>query len=360
MLKRNLTSAYYTLFEIKENIRRAYYNKNIVQHEKLIAKQRGGSFLDETFGIVVHSKVEEILISSLLKAFRLNKVDDNCYFDPRFPDEKFEINYPDCECQKVRYSGLPCSHIMRWSLDHKLNPMLQVSKKYLEYAPSFTEITDFSKKKENFWREVISSKYKQMRIQLKESQPDLIDSFSKAIPREKVLPNLPEKDKTQTIRYNKILSYAKDLAKHASKSENETQNSIHQLKMMINTITKGSDHDPNEESEVFEAKTKKKGRPKKTRIRPSFENSSKRKCPVCTKLGYESDHMAGLCKYYQRLIEIGQEMNQAFTDQELKKCSLCKCKGHNCKKCLALKALKDEITEQMQHHQDDKLTSENE
>lgn len=70
-------------------------------------------------------------------------IDENTYFDPYFPDEKFNIDFPNCECGKIQYSGLPCSHIMRWSLDHKINPMLNVSERYLQYEPSFTELNDY-------------------------------------------------------------------------------------------------------------------------------------------------------------------------------------------------------------------------
>ena len=70
--------------------------------------KKGGSFLDENFGLVVGPNVEDRLISSLLKSFRLIKVKDNCYSDPLIPDEEFSIDYPNCECGKKNYSGLPC------------------------------------------------------------------------------------------------------------------------------------------------------------------------------------------------------------------------------------------------------------
>ena len=96
--------------------------------------------------------------------------------------------------------------------------------------------------------------------------------------------------------------------------------------------------------ETYEMKAKKKGRPRKTRIKASFENSTKRKCKVCIKLGFECDHLTGLCKYYQRLIEIGKQFDDSLGNAESKKCSLCKCRGHNCQKCISLAKLIEEIS----------------
>lgn len=43
---------------------------------------------------------------------------------------------------------------------------------------------------------------------------------------ENILPNLPVPNATQTILYNEIMAYAKDLAKQASKSLHETEQVI--------------------------------------------------------------------------------------------------------------------------------------
>lgn len=345
MLKRNLTSAYYTLYEIKDMIRRSYFQKNIVTHERLIASQRGGSFLDEKFGLTVAPNIEEKLILSLLKSFRLQECDENKYIDPYYPDEIFEIDIkgelPICECGKVKYSGLPCSHLMKWSLDHKINPMLQISERYLDYSPSYTEISDYNDVTGNVWKDLITNRYKNIRINMRDSQPRLKDSLLRTNPAANILATPPENNKTQIIRYNEIISYAKDLAKIASKSEDSTTHAINNLKSMINelTVTQANDDD----DAPYDAVSIKKGRrPKKKRIKPSFEKSIKRKCKICEKLGYDSNHLIGLCKYYEKLKAIAKEL-KLDKDDGGKKCTLCKCSGHYSRNCPALKKLIEEI-----------------
>ena len=69
-----------------------------------------------------------------------------------------------------------------------------------------------------------------------------------------------------------------------------------------------------------------------------------RQCRICKRLGFESNHLIGACKYYSRLIQIGKELNKN-SNPKAKKCSLCRCKGHNCKKCILLNQLIQEIEE---------------
>ena len=342
MIKRNLCSAYYTLLEIKDVIRRSYLQKNLTLHEKMNAVRRGGSFLEEKFGIMVGPKVEERLIASLLKSFRLVQDDENSYRDPIYPDEEFTIEYPVCECGNLKYCGLPCSHLIRYCLDHKMNPMLLVSKRFLKCEPSVIELSDYISISGNALKELAATQYKNNRIKMKEKQPSLINHFIQSIPRENILPNLPEPNKTQTVRYNDILSYAKDLAKHASKSEEQTNLAIEKLKKMIDDATIiNEEANIDQNSIIYEPKSRRKGRPKHSRFRSSFENSTKRKCNVCEKLGLDSNHLTGLCKNYKRLIEIGKK--NAENSSGNNKCSLCKCPGHTCRKCISLKELIQEI-----------------
>lgn len=114
--------------------------------------------------------------------------------------------------------------------------------------------------------------------------------------------------------------------------------------MMINEVTEVENTGQNGGKKIYELKAKrKKGRPRKSQIKSSFENSIKRKCKICQKLGFDANHMTGLCKYYNRIIEIGKEINASNKELQGKRCSLCKCPGHTCRKCQSLIILTDEI-----------------
>ena len=151
------------------------------------------------------------------------------------------------------------------------------------------------------------------------------------------------KNKLQIVRYNTILSYAKDLAKKASLSEEATQKAIETLKSTTKEITINDTKD--QDVSVYDAvAVRTKGRSRKSRIKASFESSIKRKCKVCEKLGYDSNHLTGMCKYYKRLLEIGKEYDDA-SDHSKNKCSLCKCHGHSCRNCSSLHRLIEEKKE---------------
>lgn len=98
---------------------------------------------------------------------------------------------------------------------------------------------------------------------MRDNQSSYKAAFLQANPPKNILPILPEVNKTQTIRYNEILTEPKNT-------------------------------DEEEDEDLYEAVSIKRGRPKKSRIRPAFENSIKRKCKVCQKLGYDNNHLIGL------------------------------------------------------------------
>ena len=118
---------------------------------------------------------------------------------------------------------------------------------------------------------------------MREYQPLLKQLLSQTVKKKNILPNLPDPKSTQIVRYSQILSYAKDLAKHASQSEEETQNVIQKLKKMVDEIAIIEQPEQKGNKIVYELRAKKKGRPKKSRIKPSFENSTRRKCKICQK-----------------------------------------------------------------------------
>lgn len=111
---------------------------------------------------------------------------------------------------------------------------------------------------------------------MRENQPKTREFLKNIVPDENILPTLPEKDKTQIIRYNEVLSYAKDLARHASKTEVGTKNAITKLKEIITTITKPDIIDDDDLAFEYEPKAKKKGRPRKSQIKSSFMRSIKK------------------------------------------------------------------------------------
>ena len=345
LLKRNLTAAYYTLTEIKNCVRSVFRQKNITAHEKLLLSRRGGLFLEKEFGVSVAPKVEELLIASLVKSFRLENIGNNTYRDKRYPDEVFHVEYPECECKKLQYSGLPCSHIMKWSLENKKNPMLLVSERYLAHKPSFTELCDYLDETGDIWREQIYADYRQTRKRIAEAfeeaesmLPDHVPSASKI-----VTPSTHSSDRTHVVRYNEILSYAKDLARNASINEDQTEKAIEGLKQLLSDISCGQ-KEPSHE--VYEAVGKRRGRPSIARINAAFERARTRKCKICQLLGKDSSHLTGMCKSYKRVQEIGKEFDTAVTDENTKRCSICQCRGHNAKKCRAVLELQRELNDE--------------
>ena len=349
LLKRNMTAAYYTLTEIKDCIRRVFRQKNVNSHEKLLLSRRGGLFLEREFGISVAPKVEELLIASLVKSFRLENIGDNVYRDRRYPDECFVVKYPECECRKLEYSGLPCSHIMKWSLENKKNPMLLVSERYLAHEPSFTEISDYVDETGDIWRERIYSDYRGTRKRIAEAFEQLEERFPDRLPTNPTIhtANIPGTGRTHVVRYNEILSYAKDLARHASATEEETEKAIDCLKELLNSFANRDTDGP--ENEVYEATGNRRGRPTKSRIKAGFERARARKCKICDLLHKDSNHLTGLCKHYGRVRELGKIIDGEVTGDHNKRCRICLARGHNAKKCRAVLQLRLELENNESH-----------
>ena len=83
-------------------------------------------------------------------------------------------------------------------------------------------------------------------------QPQLRDLLTQTVSPENILPNLSVPNSTQTVHYNQILSYAKDLARHASQSEVETQNVIQKLKTMADEIKIIENYEQSGDKNVYE------------------------------------------------------------------------------------------------------------
>ena len=343
LLKRNMTAAYYTLREIKDCVRMVFRQKNVNAHEKLLLSRRGGLFLEREFGISVAPKVEELLVASLVKSFRLENIGDNVYRDRRYPDEFFRVDYPECECRKLKYSGLPCSHIMKWSLENKKNPMLLVSERYLAHEPSFTEFSDYVDETGDLWREIIYSDYRGTRKRIAEAFEQLEERFPDRIPTGTAIStaSIPTPGRSHVVRYNEILSYAKDLARSASVTEEETEKAIRCLKELLDSFASSCSEEA--EKDVYEAIGKRRGRPAKSRLKSAFERARARKCKICDLLNKENDHLTGLCKYYGRVRELGKTIDSQVTEEHGKRCRICGAKGHNAKKCRAVLKLVQEL-----------------
>ena len=347
LLKRSLTAAYYTLTEIKQSIRHVFQLKNAAAHEKLLLSRRGGSFLENEFGISVPPKIAELLVASLLKSFRLENIGDDTYRDTKWTDEIFKISnnndYPICECNKLEYSGLPCSHIMKWSLEHNRNPMSLVSERYLEHAPSVIEVHDYCDNLKDLWIEAICSQYREGRKAIVEAYEGVRNQIREYDPeRAENIPSLvPETGRTHVVRFNEIMSYARDLARISSKDENKTQRAIEALQKILDEITRDDqaiiDDDGAKHNDTYDGTGRRRGRPPVARIHAAFEKARKRKCKICQALGQDADHLIGLCKYYLQLKEIGKEMDAQIVDtKSYRRCKLCGCRGHNARKCKAL------------------------
>ena len=141
------------------------------------------------------------------------------------------------ELGKKNYSGLPCSHLIKYCLDNKINPMVHVSERYLECSVSLTEFNDYNDVPGHIFKELSTLNTKKVRLSLKESHDNITKSYMQARPKEIILPTTPEPNKLQIVRYNTILSYAKDLAKKASLSEETTQKAIDIMKSTTKEIS---------------------------------------------------------------------------------------------------------------------------
>ena len=255
LLKRNLTAAYYTFAELKTCIRNVF--RQINTQEKLLFSRRNGSFLEKEFGIAVYGRVEVLLVSSLVKSFRLEKVDENTYSDTRWPDEVFKVDYPNCECGKLQYVGLPCSHLMRWLMDHNMNPMKLVSLEYQTNVP-YAQVRDYVPRSCDMLATLIYSNF----IRFKRS---ILTEFEHEMREDQIsqptngLLLTTGMERTHIVRYNEILGYAKDLARKASQTEEDTNKAIEQLNKILNEMEDANDTDIGHEG-AYEPTRKRKGR----------------------------------------------------------------------------------------------------
>lgn len=103
LFKRDMKACNYTLKDIRKEIIESFKHKAIIQKYNDYYKRRKPCILKDIYGIVVSNKVKVLLINSLLKSFRLINLSDNTYFDPKYPDEVFKVDYPVCECNKLHF-----------------------------------------------------------------------------------------------------------------------------------------------------------------------------------------------------------------------------------------------------------------
>lgn len=333
LFKRDLKSCNYTLTDIQIEINESFKHKSAIERYKDYYARKHPCVLRDTYDIRVSEKVKILLLDSLLKCFRLIKQGSNKYIDPNCPDEIFQVDYPVCECNKLKFAGLPCSHIMRYSIEIQINPMTLVNKRNLlgqtkvnsQWHPCMNEL--FSTKlcnripKQSSFHELNEKEHYQQKQAL--SHP---------------VKNIP-KNKTIMDRYNEIMSEAKEVAKREANSQDKTDDFLKILKNKWNEYSANNDH----EKEIFEASGAKIGRPRKNRYKSCLEKTVAKKssyCSVCHFIGKKSDHPKKNCNFAQMLFEIAKE-NQ--TSDKRKKGSICEGFGRKSSECPNIKILKERI-----------------
>ena len=340
LFKKDLTTQNYTLKEIRIEIIESFRNKNAIQRYKEYYSRKKPCVLKDTYGIKVSEKVKTLLLDSLLKSFRLISKNSNVYIDPNMPDEYYQVNYPICECQKLKYSGLPCSHIMRYSIENRINPMSLIDKRYLldEEQPKldWTPIMrDLSKITGICPKHIDDNSNWMNSLPFSDSENEDLKIQSLSHP----VKNLKD-NKTVMERYNLIMAEAKEVARHASNSEKKTQEVIHMLKNKWNDFN----HDNNNsDNEITEAKGVKKGRPKLHPYKSKAKTKTTRKqsyCNVCSFIGLNNFHPQVHCKYASMLYEIAKKNSG---DQKGNKCKICNGFGHRSTNCPNIKILKQKI-----------------
>lgn len=349
LFKRDLKSCNYTLKDIRFEIIESFRHKAAIQKYNEYHSRKKPCILRDTYGIVVSDKIKNLLLESLLKSFRLTHQDKNIYLDPYYPDEIYKVDYPVCECNKLKFAGFPCSHIMRYSLENKINPMNLVNKRYL--IDNTRTVNDWIPEMND--HEFISSSVKLKSVFYQKSHRFIIDppkksSFFELDKKEESMQRQalsnPVKNLNDNLpimeRYNLIMAEAKEVARRASNSEDDTKDLIQLLR---NKWRDYGDTNNDFEEEIIESSGTKKGRPKLKRFKSSSENKITKKrshCIVCKFLGLPFDHPRKQCKNSQKLIEIGKSKN---TVQSGYKCSLCFGFGHNSKTCENIEILKKSL-----------------
>ena len=350
MIKSGLTARNYTLAEIRQEIIDAFNHKQAVQRYEELNKRANPSILETRYGVKVSEKVRVQLLGSLLKAFRLIDNGDSTYTDPKHPDETYSVFYPHCECRKMEISMLPCSHLMRYSIDHEINPCKLVSTRYRQSTTLTQSVwhADMSNAEEikkearrhgatlSDQEELIEPDKPRSKVSVLKVLDAQCDSSEHD---EGIRPVQPADDRTSVERFNLILAEAKEVARIAARDQDRTDELIAILKSKWRDYASVST-----DEEVTEARGVTVGRPRLTRIRASQEGGSTRRrsqvCQVCVRLGCSAGHPQAVCEKAQRLLEIAKEGDQEEVGNI---CSICGGRGHNCRRCPNLEILKREL-----------------
>lgn len=283
-------------------------------------------------------------------------MDENTYSDPKYPNEIYTVDYPVCECNKLKFSKLPCSHIMRYCIENQINPMKLVDRRYLFDPQTDQEWTPIMGNLDELTNELKGCKLLPKII----STPNLPTSQAISLPSDDENDENDENIKKMSLahpvrnlkdnltvmeRYNLIMSEAKQVAQEAAESEDKTDEIIHLLrsKWKDYSINRNNDND------VIEAAGVSVGRPRKSRYKSSSEKKTTKKrprCNVCQNLGFSSEHPKQHCKYAQMLKKIS-ESNNIIIDNS-KKCTICNKFGHLSKDCMNIKTLKERLDKQLE------------
>ena len=355
LFKRDMRARNYTLAQVRFEIIEAFRHKNAVQKYNELNSRHRPCLLRELYGLNVCPKVRDVLLASLLKSYRLERSGD-VYYDPKFPDEKYRVLYPVCDCNKLKFQRLPCSHIMRYSLEKHINPMTLVDGRYMgENRVPLAPWTQLMMSREHIVDYVSEHGTK--------SQKELISRESSRVPQLTPMfntmdgrfreENLREQLRTPVAnnpdgltviqRFNLIVAEAKEVARRASQSQDRTDELVSLLREKWRQYSHVAE---DEDSQITEAVGATVGRPRKSRIRAASEGkptkqTKKRFCAVCDTLGLNASHPQGICRNALRLWEIGTSKCDTFHG---KQCQLCGQRGHNSRTCPNLAILSREIS----------------
>lgn len=142
LIKSDMSASNYTLLEMKKIIIRKFDRKEIIREETYFLHNQKEGILENRFGVRVRSNIKEKLTASLLKSTRLMEVasedgddpDFTTYYDPEDPDKAlYKTNEFQYSCLKLKFSGMPCSHLIRKNIDRNKNPFLLL-RKYIIHA----------------------------------------------------------------------------------------------------------------------------------------------------------------------------------------------------------------------------------
>ena len=353
LIKSGMGNCNYTLLEIRDLIRKAFYRKNVAAYERELHRfPRTSDFLWKEFRVKVPPRIEEMLIGSVLKAVRLVESAPGHYKDPKHPGEDFQVTWPDCECGKLRYAGLPCSHIIRYGLDHDENPMMLINRRFRpDFDRVYMQITKPAVERWSIWRPELCERYnntKSMIDKIKETDVFLarnVRDRNEEEESEDDLPSVPSigegEDPTgrvqgdarkATSRFNSIMRLAREVARHASVSDDMTSNIMHMLESQLTGIVERQGDAITE----YDAQGQGKGRPRRSRISAAYERRTRVTCKVCQLLGFPAQHNPLNCRHRRRVAEIGNEADRAYEGSAHTRCRICGCRGHNSKRCLSL------------------------